>query len=137
MKVKQYLMQAIVIRDMIKRTEDQIAEIRTKMEGVGSTRYDKLNVQSSPVDMMASYMDKLTKVEKREQRLLVNYYETYEKIQRQIDELDRPLYRQILSLRYLDGMSLFEISKTLHYTYEYVRNLHGYALLEFARVNNM
>lgn len=131
MTPKQYLMQAIVLKQMIDRTEAKIFEIRSKMQGLGSMRYDKVNVQSSPEDKMASYIDRIVEFEKNEHELLKYYTLAYHRIQTQIDGMERPIYRQILAYRYLDGLSITEIAEKMSYDRKYISDLHGYALREF------
>jgi len=130
---KQYLMQATVLKQMIDRTELKITEIRSKMQGLGAIRYDKLNVQSSPEDRMATYIDQIIDVERRELVLLNAYYTTYAQIRSQIDGMDNLLYQQVLGYRYLDGLSLVETANKMNYSYDYVRELHGRALQEFGK----
>ena len=133
MTPKQYLMQATVLKQMIDRTELKITEIRSKMQGLGAIRYDKLNVQSSPEDRMATYIDQIIDVERRELVLLNAYYTTYAQIRSQIDGMDNLLYQQVLGYRYLDGLSLVETANKMNYSYDYVRELHGRALQEFGK----
>lgn len=134
MTPKQYLMQAIVLKQMIDRTEQKIFEIRNKMQGLGSMRYDKVNVQSSPEDKMASYIDKIIDVESKELVLLNAYYTTYTQIRSQIIGMDNVLYQQVLGYRYLDGLSLVETANRMNYSYDYIRELHGRALQEFGKI---
>lgn len=137
MTPKQYLMQAVVLKQMIDRTELKITEIRSKMQGLGSMRYDKLNVQSSPEDRMATYIDQIIDVERRELVLLNAYYTTYAQIRSQIDGMNNLLYQQVLGYRYLDGLSLVETANKMNYSYDYVRELHGRALQEFGKRYNV
>ena len=131
---KQYLSQALFLRSAIRRTELQIEEIRTRASSAGGIRYDKLNVQTSPTnDTMTNFIIQLEKAEKKSIELMGDYYSTYATIQTQINSVQPDIYRQILSMRYLDGCKLERIADRLSYSDVYVRKLHGRALQAFSR----
>ena len=134
MTAKRYLSQAIFLRSMIRRVEEQIEEIRTRATSVGGIRYDKISVQTSPHNAMESFVIQLEKAEKKQLEVLSEYYSTYANIQAQIAAISPEVYRQILTLRYLDGMKLERIADLLGYSDVYVRKLHGRALQTFDRL---
>ena len=133
MTAKRYLSQALFLRSMIRRCEEQIEEIRTRATSVGGIRYDKISVQTSPHNAMESFVIQLEKAEKKQLEVLSEYYSTYANIQSQIATISPEIYRQILSLRYLDGMKLERIADRLNYSDVYVRKLHGRALQAFEK----
>lgn len=133
MTAKRYLSQAIFLRSMIRRCEEQIEEIRTRATSVGGIRYDKISVQTSPRNAMESFVIQLEKAEKKQLEVLGEYYSTYANIQAQIAAISPEIYRQILTLRYLDGMKLERIADLLGYSDVYVRKLHGRSLQAFDR----
>ena len=133
MTAKRYLSQALFLRSMIRRCEEQIEEIRTRAASVGGIRYDKISVQTSPRNAMESFVIQLEKAEKKQLEVLSEYYSTYANIQAQIAAISPEIYRQILTLRYLDGMKLERIADLLGYSDVYVRKLHGRALQAFDR----
>lgn len=133
MTAKRYLSQALFLRSMIRRAEEQIEEIRTRAASVGGIRYDKINVQTSPRNAMESFVIQLEKAEKKQLEVLGEYYSTYANIQAQIAAISPEIYRQILTLRYLDGMKLERIADLLGYSDVYVRKLHGRSLQAFDR----
>lgn len=134
MNAKTYLGKARWLKDQITRLNEKIYMIRSEMTSTGAMRYDKIAVQSSPDgDPLVHYIDRLAAAERRMVELQVEYYETYGKIQRQIGEIEPDLYRQILTLRYLDGLSFPKIADRLGYSYDYIRNSHGKALKTFSK----
>lgn len=133
MTAKQYLNQAIFLRNMIRRTENQLEEIRARAEGVGAIRYDKISVQSSPKNALETFVIQMEKAERKQLELIGEYYSTYATIQAQISSVEPEIYRQVLSLRYLDGMRLDRISDMLDYSDSYIRHIHGRALQAFDR----
>ena len=134
MRVKEYLSQAIYLKKKILRCEEQIEEIRSRMQSAGAIRYDKVNIMQSPSnDAMANYIIQLEKAEKASRELQSIYYATYAKIQEQIEMIDPPIMSTILGMRWLDGKDLATIADELSYSYEYVRHMHGDALKAFDR----
>lgn len=133
MTAKKYLSQALFLRSMIRRCEEQLEEIRSRATSVGGIRYDKISVQSSPQNAMESFVIQLERAESKQRELLCEYYSTYANIQAQIATVEPEVYRQILSMRYLDGMKLERIADRLSYSDVYVRKLHGRALQTFDR----
>lgn len=133
MTAKRYLSQALFLRSMIRRCEEQLEEIRSRATSVGGIRYDKISVQSSPQNAMESFVIQLERAETKQRELLCEYYSTYANIQAQIATVEPEIYRQILSMRYLDGMKLERIADRLSYSDVYVRKLHGRALQAFDR----
>lgn len=47
-----------------------------------------------------------------------------------IGQLDKPVYRRILHLKYIDGMTFPAIAEVVHLSQRHVERLHGRALLE-------
>lgn len=133
MTAKQYLNQAIFLRNMIRRTETQLEEIHTRAEGIGAIRYDKISVQSSPKNALEAFVIQMERAERTQMELIGNYYSTYATIQAQISSIEPEIYRQVLSLRYLDGLRLDRISDLLDYSDSYIRHIHGRALQAFDR----
>lgn len=132
---KQYLSQVAFLRGAIRRVEAQIDEIRERAMSAGGIRYDKINVQTSPSnDALARYVASLERAEEKARELVANYHETYLTIQEQIGAVRPELYRQILMMRYLDGLNLERIADRLGYSDVYVRKLHGRALQTFDRL---
>lgn len=133
MTAKEYLLQASTIRRQVKRTEEKIEEIETMMQNVRAIRYDKLNVQSSPSgDRLAEEYIRLEAAKEMMIQQAADYYTIYHTIERQINEMPS-LYRDILSMRYLDEIQLDKIAGILSLSDKYVRNEHGAALQEFGR----
>lgn len=136
MRTQEYLSQALWLRGMIARQQEQIEMLRTSAESVRPINYDKLNVQSSPdPDALANYMIRLEEAEKTAAQLLVQYQEAYNVIQSQIAEVEGAsgLYREVLSLRWLDGVPLPRIAIRLNYAPQYIRSVHSNALQVFRK----
>lgn len=137
MRTQEYLSQALWLRGMIARQQEQIEMLRTSAESVRPINYDKLNVQTSPdPDALANYMIRLEEAEKTAVKLLVQYQDAYNVIRSQISEVEggSGLYREVLTLRWLDGVPLPRIAVRLNYAPQYIRQVHSNALKIFRRM---
>ena len=135
MTPKQYLQTLQQLRERYRHALEAIQEIRTMAESAGAIRYDKVNIQSSPDnDQMARYVVKLEKAEKRAVRLAEEYLDKMTEIRDQINMVSPQVYSDVLYLRYVNGMKLWDIADELNYDYDWVRTLHGKALTEFGKI---
>lgn len=138
MTTKEYLSQALYLKNMILRIEDEILQIRSRAESARPINYDKLDIQTSPeLDVLGAYVIRLEEVEAQERVLLLKYHTIYANIQTQILSIEPELYRQILLMRYLDGRTLNQIADILGYSVEYIRNCHGKSLQTFSDKYNV
>lgn len=134
MTAKQYLSQVRRLRHLVKREQDQIAEIRAMAESVGAIRYDKDIVQSSPTnDALPNYMIRLTEAETRAQQKIEEYFDLMTTVRKQLDQITPGLYSDILYMRYIEGKNLYRIAEELNYSHEWIRHAHGRALQAFER----
>jgi len=135
MTPKQYLQQLSQLKAKHKRAQEDLLQIREMMESAGAIRYDKVNIQSSPDnDQLANYVIKLERAEKRALKLADQYLEQYMVIREQINQISPQMYSDVLYLRYVLGMKLWDIADELNYDYDWLRHLHGRALAEFGKV---
>ena len=134
MKAKEYLSQAFYIRQRMKSTEEKLEEIRTKAMAPGAIQYDKVRVQASPAsDPLSDYMAAVEKAERTLTGILKEYSEIYAVIERQIKEIQPDVYRQVLAMRYLDGLKLVKIAEKTNYSIDHIKHIHGRALQAFER----
>ena len=135
MTAKAYLQRALWLKGQIEKLGENIFAIRQTMESVSGVRYDKINVQTSPEgDAILNYIVQLQRAEQKMVELQVRYYETYAEIEERIEMIQNSLHRQILTMRYLQGMNLLKIADKLGYSHLYVKNMHGQALREFSKL---
>ena len=134
MTAKEYLSQVRRLRHMVKREQDQIAELRAMAESVGALRYDRDVVQSSPSnDAMPNCLIRLTEAEARARQKLEEYFDLTATVISQLNQITPGLYSDILYMRYIEGKSLYRISKELNYSHEWIRHAHGRALQNFEK----
>ena len=134
MKPKEYLAQAQRLKRRYETALEELDTIRSMAGDVGAIRYDKDIVQSSPKnDQLAEYMIKLEKAETRALKASEEYFEAFVNISNQINMISPQTYSDILYLRYVHGMKLWDIAEELNYDYDWIRALHGRALSEFGK----
>lgn len=115
MRAKEYLEQISKFQKNISRKKKEIEEIITLRTEIK----DKC------------HMEKLDFLEHKLQKEIITYTETKHKIINEIHELKNEKHIDILYNHYAERKSLVEIAADEHYTYEYVKLLHGRALSDF------
>ena len=134
MKPKEYLTMAHRAYESYKRSLHDVETVRELMQSTGAIRYDKDQIQRSPSnDQLVDYMIRLERAEERARAAAERYYDVYVTIRAQIEEIMPGLYSDVLYLRYIKWMPLTEICEELGYSYEWIRRIHGRALLAFGR----
>lgn len=139
MTAKEYLSEI----QRMKRTADALGEkaeaLRTEMEGLKAITYDRDRVQVSPTDRMSELMPRLLDLEEKYGKAIFEYHKAILIRTRQIAELGRDDYAEILRLRYVEfnergrRHSLEEIAVKTHRSFDRVAHLHGEALEAFRR----
>lgn len=133
MTAKEYLSQIYYARLKLQRLQERRNDIRNRMQGISSPSLGQ-RVQTSPEDKMAKIMAVLDGVDRKivgqidkEQRLI-------ETIQSQIDGIESPKHRELLSLRYAHCLKWEQIADRMGYTERRVFQVHSEALAEFVRL---
>lgn len=133
MKPKEYLSQLRRLRSMAHRIDEEIKALDATMTSVKAIRYDKVNVQSSPTNQMEEEIVRKDELKQKLKDLRDEYYDRYIIICHQIQNMHAiGLYKDILTLRYVDGKGFRKIADELGYSFEYIANSHGKALKQFA-----
>lgn len=131
---KEYMHQIKICKRKIRLLEEQIERDTTLAQGVGAIRYDKVNVQTSPIqDRMTDIVQSIieaTEELKKELRKLQGYEYEVRTYLLQLDEK----YERILSLHYLDDMSWCLVAERLGYDDVYIYDLKNKALDELTKV---
>lgn len=134
MKPKEYLSKVLSLKRRYQNALEELGYVRSMASGVTAIRYDKDNVQTSPEnDQMANYMVRLERAENRALKLSEEYFDQAMLIRDQINEITPQHYSDILYLRYVQDMRLWEIADELGYSHDRIRHMHGMALVEFGK----
>ena len=127
-----YLSRLKGLEQMIEFDRERIRQLRAGMDGVGAITYDGPKVKSSPrkdrTEQMIIRLERAVAAYTAHEELLVaEWAEIWEKIRR----MDNPLHTEILSARYLHGMTLARVAKVLNYSEGYIRKEAAEALMAF------
>lgn len=137
MTAKEYLQQLHKMNVIINQRNQEKADLRARLSSIGSIDYSKERVQTSLL-AGAGYEKEIIKIinlENEIDRLNDEYVDLRHKIIGEIHNMTKPDYMRILYKRYVENKRLEQIAAEMNYTYQYVRELHGYALQEFESTN--
>jgi hypothetical protein len=135
MTAKEYLWRVRDAERELKQLEQAYTQARADILHLKGIAYDADKVTGGKIGDLS---DAIAALEGYAQRLsakwdeLINLRETAKKL---IDTLKDGRYREVLTLRYLDGQSWEQVAVTMGYTYRGVIGLHGKALKVFGEIN--
>lgn len=67
---------------------------------------------------------------------LIEQQKQQDKIVEKLEQMENPIYRNILFMKYISGLSLKEISYKMNNDYAVIRRYNGWALNEFDKICN-
>ena len=135
MKAKEYLKQVELLDVKIKQKKIELAGLREDAICTGAFDYSSEKVQTSAkADSMSNKVAKYVDLENEIHEDIERFTELKHKVIGQIHMLDKPKYINVLFKKYIEYKGLKEIAEEMHYTPEYVRRLHGWALLSFEKI---
>lgn len=135
MTAKEYLWRVRDAERELKQLEQAYTQARADILHLKGIAYDADKVTGGKIGDLS---DAIAALEGYAQRLsakwdeLINLRETAKKL---IDTMKDGRYREVLTLRYLDGQSWEQVAVTMGYTYRGVTGLHGKALKMFGEIN--
>jgi hypothetical protein len=134
-RAKEYLKQLETLDVKIGQKMQQAQELRLiATSGGGGIDYSKDRVKTSPSgDTLSDAVIRYAALEEAIDRDIDQFVDTKNLIINQIQGLSNPDYMRLLYKRYVEFKHLDEIADEMRYTYQYTRQLHGYALAEFER----
>lgn len=127
MTAKEYLQQYRNSDREINSKLDQIRRLRELATKTTSTlNPDK--VQTSSVNKTEIIVAKIVDLEREIDAEIDKLCHIRREVQVSIKMIDEAAYRNVLELRYIQGLSWEQIAVNLNYTYRHVTRLHGEAL---------
>ena len=135
MRAKEYLKQLGRLDRAVHRRMKQLADMKADVTYVKGTSYDSVRVQTSPsgTPQAIKQVEEIADLEAQITCELAAYHKLRHKIVTEIEQLPDLRYQEILTMRYVDCMSLQEIADEMGYSYDWTQHMHGYALLEFQK----
>lgn len=134
MKAKDYLKQLELLDIKINQKMQQVSELRQMAQASGTIDYSKDRVQSSPNgDGLSNAVIRYVALEEEINKQIDHFVDMKNLIINQIQGLQNVDHVKLLFKRYVEFKRLEVIAVEMNYTYQYIRELHGYALAEFQR----
>ena len=136
MRAKQYLMQLGCIDHDIAAKKRQLERLREDSYTLRGISYDGAHVQSSPTGSgVENNAITLAAVQKELELKIIDYHETRSRMETQIAAIPDKRYRDMLTLRYVDGLTIRGAASVMGYDYVWACKLHGAALMAFERLH--
>lgn len=135
MKAKEYLQQLKCLDTLIDQKIKELDELRS-MSTVGAVDYSTERVQSSH-SQDAPFVRIVHKIIELEQEInseIDTFVDKKHRIINQIQKLKNPDYISLLFKRYVEFKKFETIAIEMNYTYQYILNMHGYALKSFEEI---
>lgn len=139
MKAKEYLQQLQRLDTVINQKIKEVHDLRLQAQsgggggGGGGLDYSKERVQSSPSGD-APFVKPICRIIDLEAEInaeIDRFVDEKHKIINQIQGLKNSDYISLLFKRYVEFKKFETIAVEMNFTYQYVLNMHGYALKEF------
>jgi hypothetical protein len=133
MKAKEYLHNLQRLDTLINQKIKELEDLRSTSTSIGSLDYSKDRVQSSPSGdaPFVKVIGRMIDLEEEINAEIDKFVDEKHDIINQIQQLQNPKHIEILYKHYVEFKRLEVISVEMGYTYQYIVELHGYALKEF------
>lgn len=133
MKAKEYLQQLQRLDTVINQKIKELGDLRLKSQSVGSIDYSKERVQTSPSGdaPFVKLIGRIIDLEAEINAEIDAFVDDKHKIINQIQSLKNSKYIEILYKHYVEFKRLEVVAVEMNFTYQYVVELHGYALKDF------
>ncbi len=138
MRAKEYLRQLQRLDTMINQKIKESEDLRLRLYSTGSIDYSKERVQSSPSGdaPFVKLIGRIIDLEAEINAEIDKYIDEKHKIINQIQALKNSKYIEILYKHYVEFKKLEVVAVEMNFTYQYVVELHGYALKDFQTTYN-
>ena len=136
MQAKEYLLQIKHLDLMITAWIQQKEAMWSQLYSLSSPKYDGVAVQGTKdPDKFSEMWARIDVKERKICKEIDRLADAKQRITEEIGRIEDTRYVEILLRRYVQMQKLEEIAREMHYSYDRIRHLHGFALLEFERVN--
>lgn len=133
MKAKEYLQQLQRLDTVINQKINELSDLRLKSQSTGSIDYSKERVQTSPSGdaPFVKLIGRIIDLEAEINAEIDAFVNEKHRIINQIQALKNSKYIEILYKHYVEFKRLEVVAVEMNFTYQYVVELHGYALKDF------
>lgn len=135
MTAKEYLSQLQRLNTVIDQKIKELGDLRIMSTSVGSVDYSKERVQTSPSQdaPFVRTINRMIDLEEEINREIDAFVDEKHLIINQIQGLQNSKYIEILYKHYVEFKRLEIVAVEMNFTYQYIVELHGYALKEFQK----
>lgn len=136
MSAKAYLNRVRILNIAINSKINQLKELNEMKTAVGSPTItdDPVQTSKSGEAPYTRIVERIAEIEQEIRDGISCYMDTKARIIEEISALSRPEYVDLLVRRYSNFERLEQIAYEMHYSYDHVRRLHGFALSEFEKL---
>lgn len=133
MKAKEYLQQLQRLDTVINQKIKELGDLRLKSRSTGSIDYSKERVQTSPSGdaPFVKLIGRIIDLEEEINAEIDAFVDEKHKIINQIQGLQNSKYIEVLYKHYVEFKRLEVVAVEMNFTYQYIVELHGYALKDF------
>ena len=121
---------------LLKEKEEELEELITKAEKITTELSDMPKGTPQIQDKIAEYTAKIIELKNQKIDQIIEMYKQKEMIEKKIDLLEQP-YKDILYYKYIKGYTLTQIANEINYDSDYIKSLHGTALLKYKIIPNL
>ena len=129
-EVKRYLRQARELDILIHTKQDEQAKLRELAEGLSSPRIGD-RIASGKGNTSMQTVDRIVDLQTEIDEEIAKLVERIREIHDNIEKLDNPIERAVLTERYINVRSWEDIAGIIGYTVRQTLNIHGKALKHF------
>lgn len=135
MTAKEYLGQINALKNKARRKQRELDEVRELATCIGAIDYSKEVVNTTKTgDTIERKVIKIDEVERELKETIEACLNLQHTITREIDLIENETLKELLFMRYVEGMKLEQIATKMNYSFSRVRHLHGIALVEFDKL---
>lgn len=131
-QAKEYLGTIRIMDSMIANKVAERDHFREMLQSISCDTFSE-RVQTSPTNRLERGIIRLEEMDEEIDSLMNRYMDQSAVVIKQIYDLGHADYSNLLHKRYIQNLSLRNIAKEMHVSYEWARHLHGNALVEFER----
>lgn len=132
MKAREYLQQIRIMDIKIGQRITELSQMRDRISIISGIDYSKDRVQTSPTTGNKQ-IETLVDLEAEISRMINKEAELKHRIIGEIQQLENPIYVDVLFRRYVDCQYFEEIAVDMMYSYSRIRHIHADALRAFER----
>ena len=127
-EAREYLKQISVMRRRIAQAKDELAKLEALKYSISPVVSDSSGGGSPKPDKLERAIVTAVAAEERLEQEVIEYLDMLDEIKETIKSLPNQDHADILLLKYVNGYTLRQCGRQMHYSERQAQRLHGYAL---------